>query len=562
MKKVNDLSKAAIRFKFAEKNFVPETRLAVAMGRVSTKRQKGEAHQSDKVQLDTIQDYLKRLVLTLACDIWDVAETASKHDRRTKFNQMLDVVSRSQRTERAIKHIVFSHQSRSNRNRESARAIEELVRKHGVTLHCARENLVLTSSSPFEDWIKWDLFNNMNEKAINDHRRNVWDGTVGRLELGLFPGKAPFGYKNFRPSENELSVFVLDSDAAKYMSEVYELMATGLYQVAEVCEKLSPKYAHVPRKPLSKKMWELLRNPFYRGDFKYVDQIYKGNPTYHPALVSREIWDRTQHALDSSYRRRKNKRIHPYLGLIRCGGRILNDVDLETEEPCGCAVTAEEHRKLQKDGSVKRHYYYHCSNSSRRCSQRNGSFMRSSGRGLNYTESEIEMLFEAVFRPLNFTPDVCAWMQQILREEHQTKSQDHKERITSLLTRDKMLERYIDHAYEDKLAGQISEELWRQKNQQWLAERENVRREIQANDNSKQDYIENGVLLIELAQRTEHIYKTANSDVKRKLVQIVSSNHVLRNGNIEFDYTKPFDVLAKTTSKETWWRRRESNPRP
>jgi hypothetical protein len=82
---------------------------------------------------------------------------------------------------------------------------------------------------------------------------------------------------------------------------------------------------------------------------------------------------------------------------------------------------------------------------------------------------------------------------------------------------------------------------------------------MQALDSMKDEYIENGVLLIELAQHSETFYKGATSEEKRQLVEIVSSNRVLRDGNIEITYRKPFDLLAASTSEEKWWPLRDSN---
>jgi hypothetical protein len=48
----------------------------------------------------------------------------------------------------------------------------------------------------------------------------------------------------------------------------------------------------------------------------------------------------------------------------------------------------------------------------------------------------------------------------------------------------------------------------------------------------------------------EYIYKTAAAEVKRKLVEIVSLNHVFRDATVSFDYRKPFDELAKCDPKE------------
>lgn len=138
---------------------------------------------------------------------------------------------------------------------------------------------------------------------------------------------------------------------------------------------------------------------------------------------------------------------------------------------------------------------------------------------------------------------------------------EHRQQLSSLQARHKMLEAHIDRAYEDRLNGVIPEEMWRDKNARGQDERRQIQNQIDSICGAKDDYIENGVLLIELAQQTEKIYKSATPDVKRKLVEIVSSIHVLRNG-IEFEYRKPFDLLAKSGGGDGWWTRRGSNARP
>ena len=109
--KLNDLSQSGLRKRFLETEFVPETNFAVAMGRVSTKKQKGDAHYSDRAQLQNIQDYIASNQLVLVRDPWDVAETASKHERRKNFMDMIDYIKRSQNTKKPVKHVIFSHQS-------------------------------------------------------------------------------------------------------------------------------------------------------------------------------------------------------------------------------------------------------------------------------------------------------------------------------------------------------------------------------------------------------------------------------------------------------------------
>ena len=198
------------------------------------------------------------------------------------------------------------------------------------------------------------------------------------------------------------------------------------------------------------------------------------------------------------------------------------------------------------DGSVKLFYYYHCSNTTRRCSQRDKGYLQAVGRKkLNYSEVEIEVLFEKVFQPFSFTDEECQWMQDYLRKDYEQTSKDHYQQLSALQARYKMLERHIDHAYEDKLNGTISENLWRTKNGQWLAQQDQIKREIDAIGDNKQEAVKRGVALIELAQKFETIYENGTPEEKRQLVEFVSSNHVLKNGSIEYKYESPFDLLVK-----------------
>lgn len=554
--KINDLTHSPLRTKFLTQDFKPATNLAIAMGRVSIKKNKDKGN-SDLCQLEIIDEHLIRENLVLAREPWDVAETAFKHERRRNFFEMDAYL----RANREVKHVIFSHQSRTNRNRKSARMIEEWIIDLGVTLHCARDGLKLHSKSPLEDWMRWDLFNSLNAKFSEDHRKNVAGGVIKRIEMGLAPSKAPFGYKNHRLDRSDkLSVFVIEPEPSRYMRRAFELYATGVYGVHSLKKKLDGEFPCL-KTPSWKRLIVLLKNPFYYGEFIWDGVQYKGHPEYHPRLITFALWKKVQDVFAQPEKsvRKVTERNHPYIGLIRCGGKILDDEGNETDEECRCSITGEEKRKKLKNGEIKRYYYYHCSGTVSRCSQRDLTFVREAGGKLHYPEADIERLFEEVFRPFTWDSDTVEWMKDFLLKQHVEASANHYQQLSALQVRQKMLEKYISTAYEDKIKGVITEQTWREKNEQWVLERDQVEKNIRAISDTKQDYIEKGILLIELAQRSDYVYKNANPEIKRKLVEAVSSNRVLRNGTLRFDYKKPFDLLAKTTSREIWWSHQESN---
>ncbi|MGZ3790666.1 MAG: recombinase family protein, partial [Bacteriovorax sp.] len=345
--KVNDLSSSPLRAKFLTKEFTPETNLAIAFGRVSTKRQQDQGN-SDIAQLESMEKYAQDKNLKIVKS-WDVAETASKPNKRTKFHEMIKHV----REHSDIKHVIFSHQSRSNRNRESARELETLL-KLGVVLHFSRDQRTISSQSEIDELLMWDVNNILNEKFIRDHTKNVMDGTIKRVEAGLFPGKAPFGYKNFR-REDQLSIFILDPINSLYVKAAFEMFSTGNYTLASLKKELDDKYPAVINKPGIKRFGEMLRMPFYYGKFLYDGVLYDGHPEYHPILVPYPIWNKVQNVFNSEERIRfkVTEKAHPYVGIMKCGGKILDIDGYETEELCGCAITAEEKRKKLANGTIK-----------------------------------------------------------------------------------------------------------------------------------------------------------------------------------------------------------------
>jgi len=551
LKKVNDLTNSPLRKKFLETAFKPETNMAVAMCRVSTKGQKDTGH-SDDAQRERIEEYITEEGLALAREPWDVAETAFKHDKRKNFLEMLNYV----RSNPAVKHIIFSHQSRSNRNRESAKEIESLVKHQGVVLHCVRDNLKLHSQSPLEDWLRWDIFNALNEKSSADHKKNVMDGTIKRIELGLFPGKAPIGYKNIRPNENAESVFVIDETTAPFVKRAFELFATGRYSVARLIQELGKEFTSETfkgKKPERKYIEKMLKKPFYYGDFDYAGARYRGT---QPPLISFELWTKAQAAFKQrGWKNKYTRNGFAYTGLTKCGGKILDKQGNETDQVCGCAVTGEMHHKKQKDGTYKAHIYWHCSNTTTPCSQRDRAHMEKKGLRTFYRQSSLETMFEEIFSRLHFTAEDCKWMQDVLLKHHAEESGKYNQKLSALHSRLKMLSRYLDEAFTEKVEGRLPEELWKKKNEQWRLERDQIKREIAAMDDKKDEYIEKGVLLIELAHHTVTYYKNAGPEKRRKLIDIVSSNLILKDGTLEYRYRKPFDILVDSGGKGKWWRR-------
>ena len=167
--------------------------------------------------------------------------------------------------------------------------------------------------------------------------------------------------------------------------------------------------------------------------------------------------------------------------------------------------------------------------------------MASLGRTrLNFSEKEIESLFEVIVAPLSFGPEVAKWMQEALIESSHDKAKTHESHLSSLQFQSRTLDRKITAVYNDKINGVIDEALWQTTHDRLSAEKRKVENELRAASEDRGDYLERGALLIELVQTTSNAYKKATPEVKRRIIEIVSSNHFLEGGSLRFAYRKPF----------------------
>ena len=91
------------------------------------------------------------------------------------------------------------------------------------------------------------------------------------------------------------------------------------------------------------RIYEILRNPFYYGDFRFGKQIYKGN---HDPLISKSLFDKAQTQL-YSVPKQWSKHSFPFKKLCICG-------------KCGGNITAELRYRKIKGNNVNTHIYYHC----------------------------------------------------------------------------------------------------------------------------------------------------------------------------------------------------------
>jgi DNA invertase Pin-like site-specific DNA recombinase len=143
-----------------------------------------------------------------------------------------------------------------------------------------------------------------------------------RAQTGLWHGIVPYGY--VRPAgKNQL--LVVDVEKAAVTIEIFERVAAGA-NVSDVALELARRGVPTPR---GGRIWSLntlaglIKNPAYLG----VSVVGTGDDAVivtdaHPAIVTRNLWERANAARNASHRPRRRKAVSSWLeGYVRheCG---------------------------------------------------------------------------------------------------------------------------------------------------------------------------------------------------------------------------------------------------
>jgi site-specific DNA recombinase len=173
-----------------------------------------------------------------------------------------------------------------------------------------------------------------------------------RVERGLWNGGHVLGY---RSKTNEPGVLEIDEEASTLVHKIFESFEE-LGSSGAVTRLLSeqgiryPSYATRSGKQrggnlfAKQKVTGILRNPLYIGQMKWGEEVHEGN---HPAIITKDQFDRVQVKLAEVARRRTGMKVRPkgrhYLltGVIRCS--------------CGAHMVGSS-----APGRNRTHFYYSC----------------------------------------------------------------------------------------------------------------------------------------------------------------------------------------------------------
>ncbi len=481
-------------------------RLAVLYARVSSDEQEKEGF-SVPAQLKLLREYALSEGIEIVEEFIDVE--SAKVPGRPNFNRMIEFIAgeakKSDGSDRC-RIILVEKTDRLYRNVKDWVTVDDL----DVEIHFVKENEILSpeahSSAKFMHGIRVLMAKNY----VDNLGEEVKKGMREKAEQGIWPSGAPEGYRNVE-GPNGKKIIEPDPDTASIVTKIFEWYGTGNHSMEDV-GKMALDAGMVRKRAGNVRavIHHMLKNPIYYGDFKFKGKMYRG---IHTPLVTRELWDRVQEVREQrrTRKRRRTKRSFAFSRLISCGH-------------CGCALAGE-----MKKG---KYVYYRCTHYHGKCPEK---YVR---------EEVLEEKFTEILRSLQFDDEVLDWVREALRDSHVDQEKFQRESIKRLEAEYGRLENRISAMYVDKLDRKVGARFFDQKSAEWREEQRDILKAMDQHSMAAQSYMEEGVALLELANRAADLFEQQPASEKRRLLDFVLSNCTWANGELTPEFRQPFDMIA------------------
>lgn len=451
---------------------------AVVYTRVSTEEQAKENHYSLDAQKRICTESASKGGLTIVEFFEDAGKSGTNIKGRPALREMLAYIEEH----KDITTVLVQDTDRIARNTEDHLAIKALLKRNNAKLlSVSQPNLDDTAEGKLMD----TLIASMNQFQSDLTSRKVTKGMEQKAINGWLPGKAPNGYQNV--TKNEKLIIEIDELRAPLIKKAFDLYASGGYSIEKINDILYDEgYRTKHGKKLQvSKLYGILENPFYYGEFRWGKKIYKGN---HTPLISKDTWLLVQDIRASRTLRKHYERKHNFLlaGFVFC--------------KCGRQFTAEHHGR----NNNKTYSYYHCTR---------GKKCQSS---VNISMIDLEEQVEKCFEDVNFPNPFYDELLEELRKIYNNFQKQVEQEIIILQKRQGAVQQQANRIENLLIENTISSEVYKKKTAEFQIELNKIETEIAKLRNKKKVDPEEFSKLVDYSRNISKNYKTANFEVKRR----------------------------------------------
>lgn len=282
--------------------------------------------QLEGMSLDVQKELCTKWVRENGYQVAGIYTDEAKSGTKTVGREALDdAIIRSQEKSDPIDILVVIDTDRLARNEGDHFFIKNELKKSGTRIVAINQPMIDDSA---EGQFFETILAGTNAFYSRLTGRKVKKSLEKKCRDGVWPGWAPLGYINVNQGTNDNPdrVVVPNPEKSAYITDLFRLFSTEKYSVDALGDLLYKKglRSKTGKKVARSTLYNMLKNPFYIGLFKYKDQIFNGN---HEPIVSKAVFDLCQKILEknnhNACRRRKYKWLLTGIAFCHdCGSRM------------------------------------------------------------------------------------------------------------------------------------------------------------------------------------------------------------------------------------------------
>ena len=285
------------------------------------------------------RDFSKRSEHKILQVFREEGESAKTVDR----TELQKIMRYCEENRKQVGRIVVYKVDRMSRSTADYLALKAFFLKLGISIASATENLEDTPTDKFLE----TLLSAVAELDNNSRSKNTIIGMRARATSGLWPSKAPWGYKNY--TTEKIKYIYPDAEKAPIVKMIFEQYSTGKYtfrELAKMANKLGQKSRHGMK--ISKQLIaKITTNPIYYG-MVVIPKFEISTIGSHVSIITEELFKQAQNVRNGIVGRKqprnKDNPLFPLRGII-CDG-------------CGKSISGGK-----ATGKMKKQYsYYNCVN--------------------------------------------------------------------------------------------------------------------------------------------------------------------------------------------------------
>jgi len=481
------------------------TQGTVILARVSSKSQEDEGYSLDSQQ-KLLQGYCEQRSLKVM-RVFKITETASKEQSRKVFHELLRYLNKE-----GVYHLAVEKTDRLTRNFKDAVAIDEWLDKDPARrLHAVKESLIVHKEAKSDVKFMWNIHVSVAKKYTDNLREEAMKGWAEKLAQGWLPAPPPPGYMTAAVSGKK--IHVPNPETKPIIQKMFRLYLQPNQSSLTITEEMRLIGLRTKLgRPYSKSyVYKMLTNPFYIGINRHNGKEYPGA---QEQIISKATFDQVQTKLFRKIRAGRYRKHNPMLkGIVMCG-------------ICNKHVTWQ----LQKG-----RYYGACQRKLEGC--KGNKLLR---------EDRIEELVVDMLKSLvSPKPEIIEWVAAAMKESHKSDADTNKKLAASIELQLNRLHTMNNNLYDDKLAGEISTDKYKQKKAQLSSQISDLEERMSTLDQDSAKQLEQRLVLLQLSQKASEIFAERTVDQKRIIISKLFETITYKGGSLSVTYTEFADVIAE-----------------